>query len=81
MATKSIHSKQYAAFLKILVQERKSAHITQQELASRLGKPQSYISKLESAERRMDIVEFLAITSALGIDPCVVIKKLARTPQ
>ena len=76
MATKSIHSRQYAAFLKILVNKRKSAKVTQQELASKLGKPQSYVSKLERAERRMDIVEFLSITSALGVDPCSIVRKL-----
>jgi transcriptional regulator with XRE-family HTH domain len=65
-------------FLKILVDKRKSAKITQQQLALRLGKPQSYVSKLEGAERRMDIVEFLSITSALGVDPCAILRKLAK---
>ena len=78
MGTKSIHSEQYSTFLRILVDKRKSAKVTQQELASKLGKPQSYVSKLENAERRMDILEFLSITSALRVDPCTIIRRLSK---
>ena len=81
MGTKSIHSKQYATFLRTLVDKRKSANITQQQLALRLGKPQSYVSKLERAERRMDIIEFLSIASVLGVDPCAIVRKLAKANQ
>lgn len=43
--------------------------ITQAELAKRLGKPQSFISKAERFERRIDPGEFRAIALALGVDP------------
>lgn len=42
--------------------------MTQTVLASALGKPQSFVAKIEGGERRLDVVEFMAIADALGID-------------
>lgn len=41
----------------------------QTEVSSKLGKSQSYISKIERGERGMDIVEFVEIALAIGFDP------------
>ncbi|WP_240633804.1 helix-turn-helix domain-containing protein [Caulobacter flavus] len=49
-----------------LVEKRKEAGLTQRELADRLGKPRSFVSKIEGRERRIDVVEFIAIAKALG---------------
>lgn len=46
---------------------RKEAALSQKELADRLNKPQSYVSKYESGERRLDILELRQICAALGI--------------
>ncbi|MFK0300297.1 helix-turn-helix domain-containing protein [Brevundimonas sp. NPDC090276] len=67
--TKSVFSERYGLFLAVLVQARKEAGLTQSELASRLGKPQSYISKAERGERRLDVVEFIEFAEALGRTP------------
>jgi transcriptional regulator with XRE-family HTH domain len=53
----------------LLVEARKEADITQADLASRLRRPQSFISKYERGERRLDVVEFGEVAKALGIDP------------
>jgi transcriptional regulator with XRE-family HTH domain len=50
-----------------LLQTRKKAGLTQEEVAKRLGKPQSYISKCQSGERRVDIIELRAICEAMEI--------------
>ncbi|MGN6369063.1 MAG: helix-turn-helix domain-containing protein [Phycisphaerae bacterium] len=55
---------------------RKGAGITQAELAKRLRLPQSFVSKYERGERRLDVVEFLAIAECLGADPHVAIDRL-----
>ncbi len=52
-----IYSDQYQEFLKRLRQARKDAKMTQKDVALKLGRPQSYVSKCESGERRVDIVE------------------------
>ena len=64
---KSIHSRQYRAFLRLLRETRKRAEITQEELARRLGESQSFVSKCERGERRLDIVEAHAFCEALGV--------------
>jgi transcriptional regulator with XRE-family HTH domain len=46
---------------------RKEAGLSQQELANRLGKPQSFVSKYESGERRLDILEIFHICKAIGV--------------
>ena len=65
---KSIFTDAYKLLISTLVQERKDAHITQQVLAERLNKPQSFVAKYESRERRLDVVELIQITEVLKID-------------
>jgi transcriptional regulator with XRE-family HTH domain len=64
---KSIFSKDYALFLQHLRETRNTTGITQEELAKRLGQTQSFISKVERGERRLDIVELRAFCVALDI--------------
>ena len=58
---KSIHSSEYKTVIKKLCEAREAAGLTQTEAAEKLGKPQSYISKIERGERRIDVIEFSAI--------------------
>lgn len=52
-----IYSKRYQKFLKRLRKARKESALTQVEAADALEKPQSYVSKCENGERRVDIIE------------------------
>lgn len=52
-----------------LAAARKRAGVTQEELARRLRKPQSFVSDYERGQRRVDLVEFLMIVAALKLDP------------
>jgi transcriptional regulator with XRE-family HTH domain len=62
----------------LLIEARKTAGLTQVGLAVRLARPQSYVSKYEGGERRIDVVEFLEVAEALGIDPGEFLKRLLR---
>jgi transcriptional regulator with XRE-family HTH domain len=64
-----LRTDEYSAFIEVIKAAREEAGMTQSELASQLGKPQSYISKNERQERRIDVVEFLKIAYMLGLDP------------
>lgn len=66
---KSLKSAEYARLIDLLVAVRQDADITQQKLAERLGEHQSFIAKYENGERRIDVVEFVTISRALGADP------------
>jgi transcriptional regulator with XRE-family HTH domain len=59
-----------------MTKTRKAAGLTQQTLALRLKKPQSFVAKYEGGERRLDVVEFIAIAHALGADPIKLIATL-----
>ena len=65
---KSVHADEYNIFLDCLRSARRAASLTQVELGERLGTDQSYISKYERGERRIDVVELRAICAALSID-------------
>lgn len=73
---KSVFTKEYGFLLGYLIAARKAADITQTNLAQRLNKPQSFVSKYERKERRLDVVEFVSITHAIGIDPYAVIREI-----
>lgn len=68
----------YRVAITTIVEERTAAGVSQRELARRLGKPPSYVNKIELLERRMDILEFLLIAEALGIDPADLFSKVMK---
>jgi transcriptional regulator with XRE-family HTH domain len=75
---KSVHSPAQAAFCDLIVKARKAAGLTQHDLARRLKKPQSFIAKIEGGERRLDVIEFLMITQAIGADPVRILRALQK---
>lgn len=66
----------YENFRRAVTEARLAGGFTQQEVASRLGKPQSFVSKYESGERRLDVVEFILVCTALDISPHVIIERV-----
>lgn len=64
---KSIYSKEYSIFLELLRAAREAKGLSQSELAERLGETQPFVSKCETGERRLDIVETRAWCGALGV--------------
>ena len=66
---KSTHTRQYRVFLNWLIEARKDSGLTQQQVADKLGRPQSFVAKYENGERRLDVVEFLEIANLLDADP------------
>jgi len=55
--SKSVYSKDYKEIMERLKRARVEAGLSQQTVADKLDKPQSYISKVESGERRLDVAE------------------------
>lgn len=75
---KSLKSAEYARLVRLLVATRHKAGMRQQALANKLGKPQSFIAKYEGGERRLDVVEFIAIAQALGADPIKLFRRFVQ---
>ncbi|AXC87614.1 XRE family transcriptional regulator [Salmonella bongori] len=72
----SVYSIEYQMVIKALREARVAGHITQEELGKALGRPQSFIAKVENGERRLDIIEFVHLCRLVGIDPVSIINKL-----
>lgn len=73
---KTIYSQEYALFLEGLRKAREEKGLTQTEVAERLGKTQSFVSKVERGERRIDIVELRAFCNALGLSTGEFLQKI-----
>ncbi|MNV22617.1 Helix-turn-helix domain protein [compost metagenome] len=63
-----LHTEEHRRLTTALAQARVDAGVTQYELADRLGVDQTYVSKYEGGRRRLDVVEFMRIVAALGVD-------------
>lgn len=64
----SLHRPQYELFRTMMIEAREAAGLTQVQVAEALGRPQSFVSKYERGERRLDFTEFVDIAGILGID-------------
>ena len=75
---KSLRTPRQQHLQDLLINLRKSKNFTQTEVAQRLGRPQSFVAKYEGGERRLDVIEFIEVTHALGADPCELLADLIR---
>ena len=66
---KTVFSDAYRELLRRIILLRKTHRVSQVELARRLGRPQPFVSYLERGERRIDVVEYVAVVKAIGGDP------------
>lgn len=65
--TEAKQEARYAEAYSLLKELRANKQLTQAELAGRLRKPQSFVSKYESGERRLDVAELMAVCDALEV--------------
>jgi transcriptional regulator with XRE-family HTH domain len=72
----SVYSTEYQLVIKILRDARIKKGITQVKLAEALGRPQSFIAKVENGERKLDVVEFALIAHLLGVDAGAVMERI-----
>jgi transcriptional regulator with XRE-family HTH domain len=67
--SRSLRSLLHLSMMTVLRQERTRRNLTQTELAERLHRAQSYVAKVETGERRLDMVEFVEYARAIGVKP------------
>ena len=71
-----VGSSAYRAAIAALVNARQTCGVSQRELARRLRKHPSFVNKIEKLERRLDIVETIAIARALGVEPARLLSEM-----
>jgi transcriptional regulator with XRE-family HTH domain len=65
----SMFTPAYERLVEVVVEIRQRAGLTQRQLAEKLGREQSYVGRIETRQRRLDLVEFVWICRACGADP------------
>lgn len=73
---KSLHTPEYEHFRSLLVAAREKVGLTQAEVSAKLGRPQSFVAKYEGGERRLDVIEFVQVCTALRIDPHAILSEV-----
>ena len=71
-----LRTRRYEALRSALREARNSLGLSQEQVASRIRRPQTYISDIETGVRRLDVVEFLRLAKALKLDPATVIAEV-----
>jgi transcriptional regulator with XRE-family HTH domain len=79
MATKSQHGLKYRPLPPFLRELREKGGLTQRQLGKKLNKPQSYIYNCETANRRVDIAEFIEWAKACGVSPGIAFRRYLST--
>ena len=73
---KSIYSEEYAAFRELLRETRESLNLSQEQLGTMLDRHQPFVARLESGQRRLDVVEFMTMMKVMGVSSTDFLKKL-----
>ena len=74
----SMFTTAFADLVAAVVDMRKRASLTQRQLAEAVGREQNFIGRIETGQRRVDVVELIQICRACGVDPEVEIASLVR---
>ncbi|WP_044490240.1 helix-turn-helix domain-containing protein [Burkholderia pseudomallei] len=79
--THPLHEPRYQRIAALLTELRKARGLLQQDVADRIGRPQGFVSKVESGTRRLDVIELLDFLHALEADPHDFIDRLIERPM
>jgi len=77
---KTLGTERHKALIGFLISAREAAGITQTELAGKLGEYQSFVARLESGQRRVDVVEFLELADILQFDAEAGLRQIWEVP-
>lgn len=72
-----VSSPHHRAVIASLVEARKAAGLTQRDVAAKLGKPPSFVGKIEAVERNLSVLEFIAWARAVDVDPADLLPDVA----
>jgi transcriptional regulator with XRE-family HTH domain len=75
--TRVLHSPEYIRLRQELVAAREAAGLTQIQLAEKLTRTQSFVSKYELGERRLDVVEFVLVCRCIGVAPSKILARIS----
>jgi transcriptional regulator with XRE-family HTH domain len=77
--TRSLHDSDYASFVASLVAHRDAANLSQRDVAEALGWNQSIVAKIETAQRRVDVIEFIRLAAVIGFKAAAMVETIEKT--
>lgn len=78
---KTLGTARHKALVAKLVEAREKVGMTQTELADQLGEYQSFVARLESGQRRVDVIEYLELAAILNFDACSCLRDISSKPK
>jgi transcriptional regulator with XRE-family HTH domain len=78
---KTIATRRHKILVKWLREERTRKGLSQSDVAKRLGEHQSWIARLESGQRRLDVIELLIVAKAIGFDAAKMVRRLTQVRE
>lgn len=75
----SLHDDNYRQFVELLVERRKASGASQQDVADALGWNQSQVAKIETCQRRIDVIELIRFAEAIGVDAGRLVAEVRKT--
>jgi ribosome-binding protein aMBF1 (putative translation factor) len=76
---KHLRSARHRRLVEVIVQARESAGLSQRALATKLKRSGSFVWKMESQEHRVDVLEFIDIARAVGVDPLELFRRVVES--
>lgn len=76
---RSLRTPGHLTLMQVLVENRKTVGLTQNDLAQKMERPQSFVAKVETGERRLDVVEYVEWFMALGVAPGPSLERVEKT--
>lgn len=73
---KTLGTKRQEALVALIRDKRESAGLTQTDVAKALGEHQSFIARIESGQRRIDVIEYLTLSEVIGFDAAEALRQL-----
>ncbi len=74
---KSLYTERHKRLIELLIEAREKAGMTQVEFAEAIGEYQSFVARLESGQRRVDVVELIKFSEVLGFDANTLMDKIS----
>jgi transcriptional regulator with XRE-family HTH domain len=78
MSWRQLGSPQHEELRRLLIERRQRAKLTQRQVAAKLGRPQRFISRVETGVHRVTVVELLELAEAMGFDPMAALRRVAK---
>ena len=77
--SETFKSPRHDAVRRLLREKRRSADLTQKEIADRIGRVPSFVSDVENGQHRVTVVEFFDFAEAIGFDALSALRRIAKT--